>query len=243
MDTLGSRLKAAREAAGLTQKQLAERVGMSGQQAIQAIETGKSQNPTKLYEIAKACGVTVEWLQGREVGAPLKQRDKSEKPRAEPRFIQREPKTVPEYDIRAGASYAGGRNDRAWNDETGWEADEPVEQWGLPAAYVERELGLSYGLSGILPVRGDSMDDGSGHALVSGDRVVIDRNDTDVRQGGIFAVFDGDGVIIKQVELLRSDGRTRIVCKSLNPRYSPIELDLQMPVRVIGRVAAVISRR
>jgi transcriptional regulator with XRE-family HTH domain len=240
MDTLGTRLKAAREAAGLTQQQLAERVGMSGQQAIQAIETGKSKNPTKLVDIARACGVTPEFLLGREVGAPLK--TKADRPA--PRFKEpRAEKSVPEYDLRAGASYAGGRNDRAWNDESGWEADEPVENWGLPSAFVERELGLHYGFTDIIQVRGDSMDDGTAKGLVSGDRVIIDRQDTDVRQGGVFAVFDGDGVIVKQVELVRGKSPARILCKSKNAAYDPIPLDLVSPVRIIGRVAGVISRR
>lgn len=240
MDNLGSRLKRARENAGLTQAELAERVGMAGQQSIEAIEVGRSKNPTKIYEIAKACGVTVEWLQGKEEGAPLKIRQKfsSISPEKKP---ARE--FVPEFDIRAGASYSGGRNDRAWNDETGWEADEPIEKWGLPAAYIERELGLSYQLTGILPIRGDSMEDGTAHSLFSGDRVIIDQKDTDVRQGGIFAVFDGDGVIIKQVELIRNRDRAQIVCKSLNRRYDNIILDFQLPVRVIGRVAGVIQKR
>jgi transcriptional regulator with XRE-family HTH domain len=240
METLGTRLKAAREAAGLTQQELAERVGMSGQQAIGMIESGKSKNPTKLVDIARACGVTPEFLLGREVGAPLKTKADRPAPRLkEPRAE----KTVPEYDLRAGAGYSGGKNDRAWNDATGWEADEPVESWGLPSAFVERELGLQYGFTDIIQVRGDSMDDGTAKGFISGDRVIIDRQDTDVRQGGVFAVFDGDGVIIKQVELVRGRSPAQIICKSKNPTYDPIPLDLESPVRIIGRVAGVISRR
>lgn len=260
MDTLGSRLKHAREAAGLTQKQLAERTGMSGQSSIEAIEKGRSKNPTKLHEIAKACGVTVDWLLGREEGAPLKsrpkpQRDGSTTQREASREVLRyisdpdmasipdaQVVRLPEIDLRGGASYGGGKSDEEWRDgDQG--ADKPVAFWGLPAGFAQRELGVQMGFADILQVRGDSMDDGTAKGLSSGDRVIIDRRDTDTRQGGIFAVFDGEGVIIKQVELQRGHEPPRIVCKSLNPRYDPITLLLDESVRVIGRVAGVISRR
>lgn len=86
------------------------------------------------------------------------------------------------------------------------------------------------------------MDDGSAKALTSGDRVVIDRKDTDPRQGGIFAVWDGDGVIIKQVEIVRGSSPPQIVCTSRNSNYKPITLDLDGNVHIIGRVSAKFSR-
>lgn len=61
--TLAQRLRDAREAAGLSQPQLAERVGMS-QQGIAAIETGDSLRPRKLRELARAVGRTESWLLG-----------------------------------------------------------------------------------------------------------------------------------------------------------------------------------
>jgi len=256
MDTLGSRLQFAREAAGLTQGELAERVSMAGQSSIQAIEAGNSKKPTKIYEIAKVCGVTVEWLKGETPeGGPKKFHQRPDAHKERVSKTQREQSStrhidptlydwpsIPELDLRAGASYGGGRSDEEWNHE-GIPSDKQKEQWRLPAAYVERELGLSFEASEILQVRGDSMDDGTAKGLSSGDRVIIDRRDTDPRQGGIFAVNDGDGVIIKQVELLRGHEPPRIVCSSRNTSYRPIELILDGSVRIIGRVAGVISRR
>ncbi|MGF7160149.1 phage repressor protein C with HTH and peptisase S24 domain [Rhodoligotrophos appendicifer] len=60
---LAARVKAAREALGLSQPALAERVGMS-QQGIGAIEAGKSDRPKKLREIARVLGTTEGWLLG-----------------------------------------------------------------------------------------------------------------------------------------------------------------------------------
>lgn len=210
------------------------------QQGIADVET-KGGRPRKLIEIARACGVTPEWLLGQST-------DRNGDGQGEPRSI-RQPrshvtvsrKALPEYDIRAGASYGGGMDDQAWQ-EGDVAGHEPVASWGLPATYVERELGLSYGFADILPVRGDSMDDGTAKALLSGDRVVIDRKDTDPRQGGIFAVWDGDGVIIKQVEIVRGSNPPQIVCTSRNTNYKPITLIMDGNVRIIGRISAKFSR-
>ncbi|WP_177232366.1 XRE family transcriptional regulator [Methylobacterium gossipiicola] len=242
MDHLGSRLKSARENAGLSQSELAERVGMS-QQGVADIET-KGSRPRKLIEIARACGVTPEWLLGQsqdrlEPGADGPRPARAAKHPTNQASVSR--KSLPEYDIRAGASYGGGMDDGEWRDG-GVSGHEPVANWGLPQSYVERELGLTYGFADILPVRGDSMDDGTAKALLSGDRVVIDRKDTDPRQGGIFAVWDGDGVIIKQVEIVRGSSPPKIVCTSRNSNYKPIFLALDGNVHIIGRVSAKFSR-
>jgi len=84
-----------------------------------------------------------------------------------------------------------------------------------------------------------------GDILKSGDRAVIDLDDTDVSQGGIFAlVVDDTGApIIRRVELVREAGvRRRIRCKPLNAGYDPFEVDLIEPVRIVGRVACKITR-
>lgn len=243
MHHLGHRLKSAREAAGLSQAELAERVGMS-QQGVADIET-KGGRPRKLIEIARACGVSPEWLLGENVektsASPAGSSGASPARRSSSVTASVSRKSLPEYDIRAGASYGGGMDDGEWR-EGGVSGHEPVASWGLPQSYVERELGLTYGFADILPVRGDSMDDGTAKALLSGDRVVIDRKDTDPRQGGIFAVWDGDGVIIKQVEIVRGAVPPQIICTSRNSNYKPITLNLDGNVHIIGRVSAKFSR-
>lgn len=247
MSFSGDRLKARRKALKLSQEELAAKVGLS-QNAISDLERGKALETAKLNELARICGVTPEWLMGRE--GP-------EEPRPiKPdvgRFVIDEPenwlndhaqkfwKALPEIDVRGGASYGGGIRDEEWQDGDK-SGEQPIAHWGFPPAFVERELGLSFGSADVIRVRGDSMDDGTAKSLASGDRVIIDRQDTDVRQGGIFAVFDGDGVIIKQVELIRGHEPPRIVCKSLNTRYDPIPLVLEGAVHIIGRVAGRISR-
>lgn len=151
------------------------------------------------------------------------------------------PIEVPEMDVRAGGAYAGGIG----QEETVAEAGNLVTRdavrahWGIPLPFLRDELHLKPGRTHILPVRGDSMMD----ALFDGDRAIIDLDDTDVSQGGIFALLDDNGsVIVKQIELIRGKGPRRIRCKSRNPQYEPFELFLADPVRIIGRVACKITR-
>jgi transcriptional regulator with XRE-family HTH domain len=68
METLGCRVKRKREEKGWSQTDLAsevKRVNRSlttRQSTIAAIEDGTSKKPTILYELAKALGVSDEWL-------------------------------------------------------------------------------------------------------------------------------------------------------------------------------------
>ena len=63
MSTLSERLKQARQHAGLTQDELAEKSGVT-QASISKIELGKnkSENTTFGVQLAVACGVRCEWL-------------------------------------------------------------------------------------------------------------------------------------------------------------------------------------
>lgn len=70
MSTLASRLKQARRMAGLTQKDLAQRVGVS-QPVISQLENGQNLQSLHLPAIAKACGVYFEWLASSEASPEL----------------------------------------------------------------------------------------------------------------------------------------------------------------------------
>lgn len=60
-NTLANRFLLARESKGLTQKQLAEKVGVS-QASVFKIEDGQTLKPRDIYDFAKVLGVSVEWL-------------------------------------------------------------------------------------------------------------------------------------------------------------------------------------
>lgn len=148
---------------------------------------------------------------------------------------------IPEFDLRAGASYGGGYALPAAirDGETSYDADRVKAQWGIPASFLQGELRLHPHTTDVIAVDGPSMIPD----LLPGDRVLIDRSHRDPRQGGIFAVREGDGIIIKHVEVVRGSDPPRIVCKSSNQTYAPFELVLDgETVAIIGRVAGRISR-
>jgi len=62
MSTLAQRLRTARDAAGVTQRDLARRIGIR-QQTISLIERGESEGTRHLVAIANELGVEPDWLQ------------------------------------------------------------------------------------------------------------------------------------------------------------------------------------
>lgn len=155
--------------------------------------------------------------------------------------VHLQPGTIPEFDLRAGASYGGGYAIEAQviDNEKTYSAEAVKAEWGIPPAFLQGELRLSPARTHVLAVDGPSMVPD----LMPGDRVLIDLTHTDPRQGGIFAVREDGGVIIKHVEIVRGSEPPRIICKSSNATYSPFELILDgEKVAIIGRVAGRISR-
>lgn len=77
----------------------------------------------------------------------------------------------------------------------------------LPRALIEGELRAQASDLLLIEVRGTSMEPD----FKQGDRILIDRRDTDTRQGGPFALFDGDTYVLKNVEHLPGpDGKMRV---------------------------------
>jgi transcriptional regulator with XRE-family HTH domain len=70
MAFIGANIKRAREHLGLTQKELAERSGIS-EGALGDLETGRQKSSTKIHKIARALSLTPEQLEaGALPGAP-----------------------------------------------------------------------------------------------------------------------------------------------------------------------------
>ncbi|MBF0311475.1 MAG: LexA family transcriptional regulator [Magnetococcales bacterium] len=66
METVGERIRKRRKELGLSQGELALRVGYAGQSSIGEIETGTSQSPGRLVDIARALEVRPDWLHSGE---------------------------------------------------------------------------------------------------------------------------------------------------------------------------------
>ena len=77
----------------------------------------------------------------------------------------------------------------------------------LPRSLVEGELKATPSDLLVIEVRGTSMEPD----FRQGDQILIDRRDRDPKQGGPFAIFDGDTYILKNVEVLPGpEGRMRV---------------------------------
>ena len=87
--------------------------------------------------------------------------------------------------------------------------------WDMPTDYVRHELRVVPSRVQIIEVRGDSMEP----TLASRDRVMIDLDDTDPGQGGVFAVWDGETVLVKRVEKIHASEPPTVRVKSDNPHH------------------------
>lgn len=101
----------------------------------------------------------------------------------------------------------------------------------MPVSLIEGEL-RGHGSDFLLyDVQGGSMSPD----LLSGDRVLIDRRKTNPSEPGIFALFDGFGLVAKLVERVARSDPPQIRILSRDPDLTPHEATLD-EVRIIGRV-------
>lgn len=257
MSDISSRLRQARKLAGWDSAAAAARRFQWNYTTYASHENGQTVPPTKWLTLyADAFGVRADWLiSGRGLMSASKPKLVSgyDPDLAEP--IQADDPTsislgvrineTGTLDLPAGtliehAVYGGaGNGGYAMEVSVGGERGElGAATWAFPPAFLKNELHLSLTASDIVRVRGDSMEP----TLWDGDRVIVDRNDTDVRVDGIFAILDEGSLIIKQVEIVRGTDPIEIVCKSRNSTYSAFNLVLDGNTRVVGRVVARIGR-
>lgn len=99
----------------------------------------------------------------------------------------------------------------------------------IPRSLVEDELRAKPEDLLLIEARGESMLPDFLH----GDQILIDKRDNNPVQPGAFALWDGDGYVVKLVERVpRERGRYRIF--SANDRFSAYEVD-EEEIRIMGR--------
>lgn len=152
------------------------------------------------------------------------------------------PGAVPEFDLRGRASYGGGHaQGGTFVSKNGNKFSSELirGEWTFPEYWLRGEMRLRASLTDVIAIDGPSMSPD----LEPGDRVLIDRSDRDPRQDAIFAIRDGESVIVKHVQLIRGSQPPRITCRSSNPAYGPFELVLdEIQASIVGRVAGRITK-
>ncbi len=227
-----NRIRQIREDRGLSQQELADRVGTSNQQ-ISLLERGERQLTANWMErLAKGLDVNPADLLGRAGDVEYKRPPKQRAGR--PGIAQ-----IAEVDVRAGAGLGGESAVEYEFDTAGdfLETDRVVGAWQLPADYIRAELRVSPDASRIFEVQGDSMEP----TLETGDRVLVNTADRLPSPPGLFALWDGFGVVVKRIEhLLNSDPPTLSIASD-NPKHRTYERTAE-EVNIIGRVKWVARR-
>lgn len=180
--------------------------------------------------ISQRYGVTPGWVLCGEGEA----HDAGELPPAPPCTAHHDSALVDEIDVRAGMGGGGiAAMECATTDEYGntIQCDSVKAVWTMPKAFMAHTLGVSPSNAKIIEVQGDSMEP----TLRPGDRVMIDTSDKRPSPPGIFAIWDGIGVVVKRIEpiLGNDDGALRVI--SDNSHHSVYECPL-CDAQIIGRV-------
>ena len=206
---LSKRIKAARELRGVVQEALGAACGVT-RAAVGQWEAGTSA-PTmdKIEPLCEALDVDPVWLLTGKHG----DRDKTNGQVGVGMVY------IPEYDVRVAA---GG----------GFVVTEETKRdvWPFSRSYIENQLRLSTSQLVIVEVQGDSMEP----TLRSGDRVLVNLADKRVSQPGIFVLWDGDGTVIKRLEIVPNSKPLKLHRISDNPLHGSYKVPASETI-IIGR--------
>ena len=106
-----------------------------------------------------------------------------------------------------------------------------ADPWYLPDTWVSAELNASASNLRMILIDGDSMEP----TLRSGDQVIVNVARRSPSPPGIFVVFDGLGLVAKQIEVIANSEPPKVHLVSTNRRYPTYERTLD-EINIIGRV-------
>lgn len=227
-NTLAERLKMARLQAGLSQKVLGEKVGIS-QAAIQKIENGSAKTSTKLIEIARVVGVRPEWLSEEKGPMSAAEIENSIPPESEWGTVDvwdsKTPLRDDEVEVPFLKDIEFACGDGSYNEE---------DYNGFKLRFSKstlRRIGASTDGHGILcfPARGNSMEPN----IPDGTTVAINTEDKKIIDGKIYAISE-DGW--KRVKMLHRVGPDTVSVRSYNVAEYPPEDKPISNIEIIGRV-------
>ena len=220
MSGVGTRIKRARDALGMTQVVLAKAVGVS-QQAVMELEAGRAKGTKHTAKFARALGQDPMWIEIGEgrMREPGKAARAAQKAASAPRppIPPDDYERVPVIDIRnASAALATDTPSIAFNMYS--------LDWlrGATRSHVSKLV--------VLQVAGDSMEP----TLCNGDQVLIDTTQLNLRREGIYVMRVDDTLMVKRVTMHPKS--KRVTLRSDNPRYETYsDLDPDR-LQVAGRV-------
>ena len=139
-----------------------------------------------------------------------------------------------EIDTRAGAG-GGGIPVDAWQGDgngNNVQLEGVKAQWQMPTDVMQEMLRSPAKYIRAFEVMGNSMEP----RLNNGDRVFVDIRYREPHPEGIFALWDGYGVVIKQLQIIRGSDPLAVRIISINTSYAPYDAQVE-EINIIGRYA------
>ncbi|WP_024354197.1 XRE family transcriptional regulator [Brevundimonas naejangsanensis] len=218
---IGRRLREGRTARGLNQTEVARELGLKSQSVVSNWESGALESWADYLDgIADLYGLEIDTLRPLADVRSVDELEAVESPEVAPK---REPSTfvqIPEYDIRLSAG--GG--------SIATDAD-AIAYWSFPREYLENEVRAPLSSLGVVTIEGDSMFP----TLSSGDRVLVDRSETNPAKPGVYAIFDSNATVVKRIEKVPASDPAEVVLISDNKNHNQYRVPADL-VTVIGRV-------
>jgi len=235
-DQWKSRLEAEMARQGLDMKALSVRAGLGETYVRDALKRGRGGSLPALNKLAGALGRSLDWLIAGTGGGdppPIRRFDSN----VDRRLVDAKaanPSTIFEVDVRAGAGGGGVPVEAYVHDDQGncYAAAAVAAEWTLPETIVQGVLHSAPRHIRVFEVIGDSMEP----RLYEGDRVFIDLRYTVPSPEGIFALWDGYGLVIKRLQIVMGSEPMRVRIISVNASYAPYEAGAD-EIRIVGRFA------
>lgn len=133
---------------------------------------------------------------------------------------------ISEYDV---SPQAGGGS-LVYEEAGDGEGHAAIASWSIPKPFLESYLPDTSGLA-VVRVIGNSMEPD----FLPSERVLVDTNHRTLSHDGVYVLWNGVGVVIKQLQLVPRSDPPRVRIISVNPTYPADEVELS-EIAINGRV-------
>lgn len=246
---LAKRIKQRIEQLGTTARAVSIKVTGKGEFLRPILNEGAQPRADNLAKLAGALGVSVHWLltgehehiSSEEVASSIGGAAYREALGASSleNYLGKVPGAVPEVDAKAGAGNGNVGEHEVVTLRRGesFVGHRVVSEWVFPPTFLRHELRMQPGEILVLEVIGDSMSP----TLESGDRVVVDTTYSRPTPDGIYVIEEGDGPMVKRLQLVRRTDPPEIRIISDNKNHESYTLRLE-DIRIVGRVSGRVTR-
>ena len=211
-ESLWLKINARMSALGMNARQVSLSAGLKPD-AVRTIKQGKMPSADKLVRIANILHCTPSDLIEE---ADLPERNDETRGSDDPAGYV----GIPTMGTRAGMGGGGFGDEDMLNGPT-----------MLPERLIRTELRGEPTDFVVMEVEGQSMQP----VLESGDQVLVDRRKKNPSNGGLFALWDGFGIVVKWVERVANSNPAALRIASENKVFQPYEI-LAEEANIIGRI-------